>query len=148
MLRELCVCASFSPAVFVGTAVALASYRRRAARAEDDCGTPASRDTGSASPAPPSIEDAERQLGILLRRMRAYLQSPYDFAASRIRSAAEFERCLDLATALYLALDELSGAPPATAADRERVRDQVTLSLSARPAPPVSRKPGRPVAIS
>ena len=43
---------------------------------------------------------AERQLGMLLRRMRVYQRAPYEFAASRIQNDAEFERCLDLATAL------------------------------------------------
>jgi hypothetical protein len=39
----------------------------------------------------PSIESAERQLGILLRRMRSYTCAPYAFEESRIRDAADFE---------------------------------------------------------
>src|SRR4051794_10267614 len=47
-----------------------------------------------------TIEDAERRMAVLLRRMRAHLRDPYDYAASRIANEAAFEDCLDRAAAL------------------------------------------------
>src|SRR5271166_6173729 len=77
------------------------------------------------------LKAAERQLGMLLRRMRAYRRAPYDFASSRISDDADFERCLDLATAVSLRIAELTGAPVASPRERERVREQVLHSVSA-----------------
>lgn len=84
-------------------------------------------------PRPLSIEAAERQLGMLLRRMRAYAKAPYDFAASRIHHDAEFDECLETAIGLSIRIAELAGTPVLTAEDRERIRDQLLDSLSARP---------------
>jgi hypothetical protein len=133
MIQDLWVFVSFGPALCIGTAVALANSRRRAWRIATEVGL-ALPDQGSHAHdcLTPSIEAAERRLGILLRRMRAYASAPYDFASSRIPNAAEFEHCLDLATMLCLRLEELTGAPAATPLERERVRDQILLSLSAR----------------
>ena len=70
------------------------------------------------------VERAERQLGMLLRRMRAYRRAPYNFASSRISNDAEFERCVDLATVLGLRIGELSGASIGAPRERERMRDE------------------------
>jgi hypothetical protein len=79
------------------------------------------------------LQAAERQLGMILRRMRAYRRAPYNFASSRIRNEAEFDRCLDLATMLGLRIGELSGAVIAAPMERERIRDQILQSLSRTP---------------
>lgn len=140
MIHDLWAVSGFSPVLYIGpvlcigTVIAVANHRRRAWRmATEIAFTPADDDGEARHYAAPSIEAAERQLGILLRRMRSHLQAPYDFATSRIANAADFERCLDLATGLYLRLGELSGAPIATSLERERVRDQVLLSLASTP---------------
>ena len=73
---------------------------------------------------------------MLLRRMRAYSRAPYNFASSRIRNDAEFERCLDLATALGLHIGELSGACIAPPIERERIRDQILQSVRRGQLPP------------
>ncbi|MBV9654595.1 MAG: hypothetical protein JOZ42_08530 [Acetobacteraceae bacterium] len=84
-------------------------------------------------PRPLSMEAAERQLGMLLRRMRAYAKAPYDFTASRIHDDAAFDGCLETAIVLSIRIAELAGTPVLTAEDRERIRDQLLESLSARP---------------
>ena len=103
--------------------VALGWYRRRrqaAARAAD-------RSTlgGGASQEfhlPPTIEAAEREMAMLLRRMRAYLRDPYDYATSRIVDEAAFETCLDCAGILGARIAELGGAAPAGPLEHERAR--------------------------
>ena len=71
-------------------------------------------------------------MAVLLRRMRAHLRDPYDFAASRIASEAAFEDCLDRAAALGTRIAELGGAAPATQAERERTRGLILEGLMAK----------------
>ena len=71
-------------------------------------------------------------MAVLLRRMRAHLRDPYDFAASRIASEAAFEDCLDRATALGTRIAELGGAAPANQAERERTRGLILEGLMTR----------------
>lgn len=78
---------------------------------------------------PPTIEAAEREIAVLLRRMRAYLRDPYDFGASRITCEAGFEECLDRAAALGDRIAELGGAAPGGQAERERARGLILDSL-------------------
>ncbi len=70
-------------------------------------------------------------MAVLLRRLRAYLRDPYDFAASRITSEAAFEECLDLAAALGARIAELGGAAPVGPAERERMRGLILEGLMA-----------------
>ena len=131
MANNLWIIVGFGPVLCVGPAVAFAKRRRawrtaaRAAFTRPDRNGPAGV---------LEVEGAERQLGMLLRRMRAYRRTPYNFVSSRIRNDAEFEHCLDLATMLGLRIGELSGASIATPRERERIRDQILQSLSPRPA--------------
>jgi hypothetical protein len=120
------ILAALSPVLCIGPTVAVAQRGRGQSRA-------AARSLPAALHLAPDLEAAERQLGLLLRRMRAYRRAPYDCARSRIRNDAEFEGCLDLATALGLRIGELSGAPMAAPRERERIRDQIVEGLSARP---------------
>jgi hypothetical protein len=76
-----------------------------------------------------TIEDAERRMAVLLRRMRAHLRDPYDFAVSRISSEAAFEDCLDRAAALGTRIAELGGAAPASQAEHERMRGLILESV-------------------
>ena len=80
-------------------------------------------------PLSPTIEDAERRMAVLLRRMRAHLRDPYDFTVSRIADEAGFEECLDRAAALGTQIAELGGAPPASQAERERTRGLILEGL-------------------
>jgi hypothetical protein len=142
MTYDFWIIAALGPVLCVGTAVAFAT-RRRSWRAVTQAAF--TLPDGSGQPAeylPTSVEAAERQLGMLLRRMRAYWRAPYDFASSRIVNDTDFERCLDLATALGIRIEELSGGLIAAPAERERIRNQIVLSLSPKPAP--FGKPGRP----
>ena len=68
-------------------------------------------------------------MAVLLRRMRAYLRDPYDFAVSRIAGEAGFEECLDRAAALGTRIAELGGAAPVTQAERERTRGLILEGL-------------------
>jgi len=77
----------------------------------------------------PTIEDAERGMAVLLRRLRAYLRDPYDFTMSRIAGEAAFEDCLDRAGALGSRIAELGGAAPASLAERERTRGLILEGL-------------------
>jgi hypothetical protein len=77
----------------------------------------------------PTIEDAERRMAVLLRRMRAHLRDPYDFTVSRIAGEAAFEDCLDRAAALGSCIAELGGAAPASPAERERTRGLILEGL-------------------
>jgi hypothetical protein len=110
-----------------GLAVTLARHRRwRAARVAGCCGAPR-RDYHL----PPTIEAAECEMAVLLRRLRAHLRDPYDFTASRITSEAAFEECLDLAAALGARIAELGGAAPVGPAGRERMRGLILEGLMA-----------------
>lgn len=80
----------------------------------------------------PSIEDAERSMAVLLRRMQAYIRDPYDFTASRITSEAAFEECLNRAAALGTRITELGGAAPASQAECERARGLILEGMMAR----------------
>ena len=96
-------------------------------------------DSAGNPPTTLDIKSTERQLGMLLRRMRAYWRAPYDFTTSRISNEAEFERCLDLATTLSIRIAELSGA---AIAPPERIRDQILQSLSSRRITSAAANPG------
>lgn len=107
-------------------------YRRRrqaAARAADRTavGGEASREFHL----PPTIEAAEREMAMLLRRMRAYLRDPYDYATSRIVDEAAFETCLDCAGILGSRIAELGGAAPAGPSEHERTRGLILEGLMA-----------------
>jgi len=130
MANGLWLLIAASPVLYIGPTL-IAAKRRR-------CASPAAATRSQGSwPAgeylAPDIEAAERQLGLLLRRMRAYQRAPYAFSSSRIRDDVEFEGCLDLATALSLRIADLSGAATALPRERERIRDQIVASLSSRP---------------
>jgi hypothetical protein len=129
------VLASFGPVLCTGIAIAFASSRRRSCRIAVGAAF-ALPDNGRQAHdhLTPSVDVAERRLGLLLRWMRAYTSAPYNVAGSRILNAAEFEHCRDLATMLCFRLEEFIGAPAAPPLERERVRDQILLSLSATPA--------------
>ena len=68
-------------------------------------------------------------MAILLRRMRAFLQDPYDFTASRIADETAFEDCLDRAATLGARIAELGGAAPAGPAEWERTRGLILDSV-------------------
>lgn len=141
MIQDFWLVASFGPVLCIGTAITVAEARRRASRRAMQATSAQSDQSRQAREyLAPSIESAERQLGILLRRMRSYMRAPYAFEESRIRDAADFERCLDLATALCLRREELSGGSAPSPLQRERVRDQVLLSVSATSAPPIATR--------
>jgi hypothetical protein len=122
----VCLGAASAPLV-IGLAAALARHRRwRGARA--------ALATGCAAPPrechlPPTIEDAEHGMALLLRRMRAHLRDPYDFSASRIAGEVAFEDCLDRAAALGAWIAELGGATPASPAEHERTRGLILEGL-------------------
>lgn len=78
-------------------------------------------------------------MAVLLRRMRAYLRDPYDFAVSRVASEAAFEDCLDRAAALGTRIAELGGAAPASQAEHERTRGLILEGLMARHRMTVAR---------
>jgi hypothetical protein len=113
-----------------GLAAALARRRRRraerAAFAAGAGGAP-----GAEHHLPPTIEAAELGLAVLLRRMRAHLRDPHDYAASRIAGEAAFEDCLDRAAALGARIAELGGAAPEGPAGRERTRGLILEGLMA-----------------
>ena len=113
-----------------GLAAALARRRRRRAeRAAFAAG--AGGATGAEHHLPPTIEAAERAMATLLRRMRAHLRDPHDYAASRIAGEAAFEECLDRAAALGARIAELGGAAPEGPAGRERARGLILEGLMA-----------------
>ena len=90
-----------------------------------------------------TIEAAEHQLGLVCRRMRAYLQDPYDFARSRIQDDAGFEHSLDLAVSLSLRISDLGGEAVAGGEEaREQVRQQILEGLVNRVN---LRQPRRPM---
>jgi hypothetical protein len=132
MIDDLWTVASFGPALCVGTAAAFAKRRRRIRRSAAAALTPPDDDKRAAY-VPQNIEAAEGQLGMVLRRMRAYRRAPYDFAKSRIFTDTEFEHCLDLATALGIRIGELSGALSDAPEERERIRHQILQSVSSEP---------------
>ncbi|WP_157033986.1 hypothetical protein [Belnapia moabensis] len=70
-------------------------------------------------------------MAMLLRRMRAYLRDPYDYATSRIVGEAAFETCLDRAGILGARIAELGGAAPAGASEHERTRGLILEGLIA-----------------
>jgi hypothetical protein len=80
---------------------------------------------------PPTTESAEREMAMLLRRMRAYLRDPYDYTASRIIGEAAFEACLDRASVLGVRIAELGGAAPASPSEHERTRGLILEGLMA-----------------
>ena len=129
MVQGLLMLASFAPIVLVGSAVAFAGGRRRRSGTEMVPDALQIAEPG-AEYLPASIEAAERQLGMLLRRMRAFERAPYAFSASRILDDAEFERCLDAVTVLSIHIAELSGGITPGPAERERIRHQIVLSVS------------------
>ncbi|WP_157033769.1 hypothetical protein [Belnapia moabensis] len=68
-------------------------------------------------------------MAMLLRRMRAYLRDPYDYATSRIVGEAAFETCLDHAGFLGARIAELDGAAPASPPEHERTRGLILEGL-------------------
>ena len=134
------ILAGFGPVLYAGTAIAVA--RRRGVRppATEAAFTRSGRYRSAGKPPTTvDIESAERQLGMLLRRLRVYRRAPYDFTTSRISNEAEFERCLDLATTLSIRIEELSGAAIVPA---ERIREQILQSLSSRVIASARANPG------
>ncbi|RZA19303.1 MAG: hypothetical protein EOP02_19115 [Proteobacteria bacterium] len=73
-----------------------------------------------------TIESAEHQLGLVCRRMRAYLLDSYDFGRSRIRDDAGFEHSLDLAVSLSIRISDLGGE---AIAGGEKIREQVRQQI-------------------
>ena len=135
MVQGLWMLASFAPLLFVGSGVAFVGGRRRRGGPEI-IREPPRTTTPEREYLPSSIEAAERQLGMLLRRMRAFERAPYAFSDCRILDDTEFERCLDAATALSIRIAELSGGVAPGAAERERIRHHIVLSVA--PTPPSS----------
>ncbi len=82
-------------------------------------------------------------MAVLLRRMRAHLRDPHDYAASRIANEAAFEECLDRAAALGARIAELGGAAPAGPAERERARGLILEGLMAERLRASRRTAGR-----
>ena len=135
MTNDLWMLAGLGPVLCLAMLAGFASCRRRAWReAAEAAFIPPDGGGRAAEYLPQDVEAAERQLGMLLRRMRAYWRAPYDFANSRIADDTEFERCLDLATALGIRIEELSGGLLAASAERERIRHQILLSVTPKPA--------------
>ncbi len=120
-----------------GLAGALAR-RRRTRRAADRAAIAAgaAAERGREYHLPATIEAAERELGLLARRLRAHLRDPWDYAASRVAGEDAFEGCLDRAVLLAARVAELGGAAPAGPAERERMRGQILEGLMAGAAPP------------
>ena len=80
-----------------------------------------------------TIEEAERQLALVYRRLRAYLRDPYDFEGARIKDEAGFDHCLDLAASLNIRISDLGGAvTPAGEEARHQVRQQILEGLVGR----------------
>ena len=129
MVQGLWMLASCAPILFLGSAAAFAGGRRRRGGAEI-VPEPPPVALPSSDYLPSTIEAAERQLGLLLRRMRAFERAPYAFSASRILDDAEFEHCLDVATALSIRIAELSGGVTPGPAERERIRHQIVISVA------------------
>ena len=113
--------------VFLAASYALNLLRRRRWRAA--CTAPPTDATPPDHHLELTIEDAERRMAVLLRRMRAHLRDPYDVAVSRISSEAAFEDCLDRATALGTRIAELGGAAPASRVEQERMRGLILESV-------------------
>lgn len=115
--------------------VVLRRLRRRAATrvlAAELAWTAPQPQRAAPATAAPSIEAAERELALLLPRMRAYLRDPYDVEASRIRGDDEFERCLDLAARLRERIAAFGGAAVADDPEaRHRLRRQILKGLLA-----------------
>jgi hypothetical protein len=102
----------------------------RAAIAVTQAWTPAVEPAEDGPDIAPSVEAAERQLALILGRMRAWLLDPYDVAASRIRGDDEFEACLDLAARLRERIAALQGAAVAQGPEaRSRLRGQILQGL-------------------
>ncbi len=135
MSDELWVVAELGPVLCIATALALA-LRRHPGQAEAE-GSPMQEDDDAASGShlAPDLGAAERQLGMLLRRMRAYRRTPHDYARSRIRHDTEFQQCLDLATALSIRVTEFTGASVSGPEEHERIRRQLLYNVSFQPEP-------------
>jgi len=138
-------------AAMVSLSAALAGWARYGRRQKpyvSECVAPA-RDYHL----PPTIEAGEREMAVLLRRMRAYLRDPYDFSVSRITCETAFDDCLDRAAALGNRIAELGGAAPADPVERARARglilDSLSLGRQSAPAQPsrISAQSRRPVRL-
>jgi hypothetical protein len=128
------VVADYCPVLCMAT-TAVFPRRRRTRRATPPPPVPQNGGEGGVECLPSSTEAAERQLGMLLRRMRAYKRAPYDFARSRILHDSDFEHCLDQATLLSIRVAEFGGDLVATSEERERIRFQILQSVSLRLEP-------------
>jgi hypothetical protein len=77
-----------------------------------------------------SGNEAELELCLLYRRLRAYLRDGYDVERSRIKDQAGFEACLDRAVALNVRIAQVHGAEiPADEEARSEVRAQLLAGL-------------------
>ncbi|WP_157033823.1 hypothetical protein [Belnapia moabensis] len=121
MADPLWILVGLAAAPVAGLLAALGRYRRQQQVAARATGMAAAGGRPSQEfHLPPTIEAAEREMAMLLRRMRAYLRDPYDYATSRIVSEAAFETCLDRAGILGNRIAELGGAAPASPSEHER----------------------------
>ena len=122
------------PLVGVGLGAFVGTRRRAAVRAfADTAFKPPSGDDLHGTSNIPTIEEAERQLGLVYGRLRAYLRDPYDFGRSRIKDEAGFDHCLDLAASLSIRISDLGGAvTPPGGEGRQQVRQQVLEGLVGR----------------
>ena len=111
-------------APLAGLVAALVRYRRQRRAALVFHGRCAPRDHHL----PATIEAAEGEIAVILRRMRAYLRDRYDYTASRIADEAAFETCLDRVTVLGAQIAELGGAA-VDQTERERIRGLVLEGL-------------------
>ncbi len=124
--------AGLAAAPVAGLVAALGRYQRRQQAAAHSAGMVAVGGRPSQEHhLPPTIEAAEREMAMLLRRMRAFLRNPYDYAASRIVGDAAFETCLDRAGILGAQIAELGGAAPASSSEHERTRGLILEGLMA-----------------
>ena len=130
MSDELWVVAELGPVLCIATALALA-LRRHPGQAEAE-GSPMQEDDDAASGShlAPDLGAAERQLGMLLRRMRAYRRTPHDYARSahspRHGVSAVSEPS---ATALSIRVTEFTGASVSGPEEHERIRRQLLYNV-------------------
>jgi hypothetical protein len=121
--------AGLAAASVVGLVTMPGRYRRRQAAARAAVNAAVGERPSQEHHLPPTIETAEREMAMLLRRMRVYLRDPYDYAASRIVGEAAFETCLDRAGILGARIAELGGAAPSGPSEHERTRGLILEGL-------------------
>lgn len=132
MADPLWMLAGLAAAPVAGLVAVLGRYRRRQqAAARAVIMTTVGGRPSQEHHLPSTIEAAEREMAMLLRRMRAYLHDPYDYAASRIVGETAFETCLDRAGILGARIAELGGAASASPLEHERTRGLILEGLMA-----------------